>query len=242
MLLISRTTSYLSWSVAPGVGKPATGVFRSSVNPGSFLTACRVVRRAGRCRGRDRPPNPHGPFPGSSQPRKMPWPSAIQGEKRQNTERRTWQQRQRRALGAWFAHCNKRSHARWQAFAGDQQADGRRSIMSCDEHEISFSSYVPPALLPVSRSTARPGFRRRTVHASRRADAMGKEVLVIKDSKDAQTFNAEDQDVTVNGSREQGHDQRDLPCVDRERRPKISIKLESVATITASGNEQRDTL
>lgn len=28
----------------------------------------------------------------------------------------------------------------------------------------------------------------------------GKEVLVIKDSKDAQTFNAEGQDVTVNGS------------------------------------------
>lgn len=29
----------------------------------------------------------------------------------------------------------------------------------------------------------------------------GKEVLVIKDSKEAQTFNAEGQDVTVNGSR-----------------------------------------
>ena len=32
------------------------------------------------------------------------------------------------------------------------------------------------------------------------APTRGKEVLVIKDSKDAQTFNAEDQDVTVNGS------------------------------------------
>ena len=31
--------------------------------------------------------------------------------------------------------------------------------------------------------------------------ASGKEVLVIKDSKDAQTFDAEGQDVTVNGSR-----------------------------------------
>lgn len=30
--------------------------------------------------------------------------------------------------------------------------------------------------------------------------ARGKEVLVIKESKDAQTFNAEGQDVTVNGS------------------------------------------
>lgn len=32
------------------------------------------------------------------------------------------------------------------------------------------------------------------------APTAGKAVLVIKDSKDAQTFNAEDQDVTVNGS------------------------------------------
>ena len=32
------------------------------------------------------------------------------------------------------------------------------------------------------------------------APSRGKEVLVIKDSKDAQTFNAEGQDVTVNGS------------------------------------------
>ena len=32
------------------------------------------------------------------------------------------------------------------------------------------------------------------------APERGKEVLVIKDSKDAQTFNAEGQDVTVNGS------------------------------------------
>ena len=33
------------------------------------------------------------------------------------------------------------------------------------------------------------------------APTRGKEVLVIQDSKDAQTFDAQDQDVTINGSR-----------------------------------------
>ena len=67
------------------------------------------------------------------------------------------------------------------------------------------------------------------------APTAGKAVLVIKDSKDAQTFNAEDQDVTVNGSNN-----------------KVTIKgichaltvsgdmngvtVESVATITVDGS------
>ena len=49
------------------------------------------------------------------------------------------------------------------------------------------------ALAPVSVPAGEPS-------TPATAPSRGKEVLVIKDSKDAQTFNAEGQDVTVNGS------------------------------------------
>ncbi len=66
------------------------------------------------------------------------------------------------------------------------------------------------------------------------APTRGKEVLVIQDSKDAQTFNAEDQDVTVNGSRNKVTIKGTCHALTISG-DKNGVTVESVATITVSG-------
>ncbi len=70
------------------------------------------------------------------------------------------------------------------------------------------------------------------------APTRGKEVLVIQDSKDAQTFNAEDQDVTVNGSRNKVTIKGTCHALTVSG-DKNAVTVASVATITVSGEENQ---
>ena len=70
------------------------------------------------------------------------------------------------------------------------------------------------------------------------APTRGKEVLVIKNSQDAQTFNAEDQDVTVNGSGNKVTIKGTCHALTISG-DKNAVTVAAVATITVSGEENQ---
>ena len=72
------------------------------------------------------------------------------------------------------------------------------------------------------------------------APARGKEVLVVKDSKDAQTFNAEGQDVTVNGSHNKVTIKGECHALTVSGDANF-VSVEAVATISVSGGGNKVT-
>ena len=94
--------------------------------------------------------------------------------------------------------------------------------------------HLAPALALLLFTSAVPVFAGEP-SAPATGPARGKEVLVVKDSKDAQTFNAEGQDVTVNGSHNKVTIKGTCHALTVSGDTN-GVTVESVATISISGN------
>ena len=93
---------------------------------------------------------------------------------------------------------------------------------------------LPAAALFLFTLAAVPAFAGDPV-APASGPARGKGVLVIQESKDAQTFNAEDQDVTVNGNHNKVTIKGTCHALTVSG-DMNGVSVESVATISVAGN------